>query len=137
MAGGDEQRTTVEVDGRRLSLSNLDKVLYPETGFTKGEVIDYYARIAPVVLPHLEARPMSFKRYPDGVESQGFFAKNAPPGTPDWVRTVRLPVPGSSREPAFVTTASGTSMSSPETSTVFTVMSPVPASPGCVVASEM
>ena len=89
---------TVEVDGRRLSLSNLDKVLYPETGFTKGEVIDYYARIAPVVLPHLAARPMSFKRYPDGVESQGFFAKNAPPGTPDWVRTVRLPVPGSSKD---------------------------------------
>jgi bifunctional non-homologous end joining protein LigD len=92
------QRSTVEVDGRRLSLSNLDKVLYPETGFTKGEVVDYYARIAPVLLPHIADRPMSFQRFPDGVEAQGFFAKNAPRGTPDWVRTVRLPAPGSSKD---------------------------------------
>ena len=90
-------RSTVDVDGRRLSLSNLDKVLYPGTGFTKGEVIDYYARVAPVLLPHIRSRPMSFKRYPDGVETDGFFAKNAPRGTPDWVRTVELPVPGSSK----------------------------------------
>ena len=89
-------KSTVQVDGRRLALSNLDKVLYPETGFTKGEVIDYYARIAPVLLPHLAARPISFKRFPDGVEGEGFFAKNAPRGTPNWVRTVRLPAPGSS-----------------------------------------
>ena len=89
-------KSTVQVDGRRLALSNLDKVLYPETGFTKGEVIDYYARIAPVLLPHLAARPISFKRFPDGVEGEGFFAKNAPRGTPKWVRTVRLPAPGSS-----------------------------------------
>ena len=88
-------RSTVEVDGRRLALSNLDKVLYPGTGFTKGEVVDYYARIAPVLLPHIADRPMSFKRFPDGVQGQGFFAKNAPRGTPDWVRTVRLPAPGS------------------------------------------
>jgi bifunctional non-homologous end joining protein LigD len=73
-------------------------VLYPETGFTKGEVVDYYARIADVLLPHLAGRPMSFKRYPDGVEGQGFFAKNAPRGTPTWVRTVRLPAPGSSKD---------------------------------------
>ncbi len=92
---GVAQRATVEVAGQRLALSNLDKVLYPETGFTKGEVIDYYARIAPVLLAHLADRPMSFKRYPDGVEGSGFFAKNAPRGTPDWVRTVRLPAPGS------------------------------------------
>ena len=89
-------KSTVEVDGRRLALSNLDKVLYPETGFTKGEVIDYYARVAEVLVPHLAARPISFKRFPDGVAGEGFFAKNAPRGTPDWVRTVRLPVPGSS-----------------------------------------
>ena len=85
----------VEVDGRRLSLSNLDKVLYPETGFTKGEVVDYYVRVAPALLPHIADRPMSFQRFPDGVDTKGFFAKNAPNGTPDWVRTVRLPAPGS------------------------------------------
>jgi bifunctional non-homologous end joining protein LigD len=90
-------KSTVEVDGRRLVLSNLDKVLYPETGFTKGEVIDYCARVADVLLPHLRDRPISFKRYPDGVDGEGFFAKNAPRGTPDWVRTVRLPVPGSTK----------------------------------------
>ena len=91
-----ENRSTVEVDGRRLQVSNLDKVLYPETGFTKGEVLDYYVRVAPALLPHITNRPMSFQRFPDGVETKGFFAKNAPRGTPDWVRTVRLPAPGSS-----------------------------------------
>jgi len=94
MANG--SRVAVEVDGRRLALSNLTKVLYPETGFSKGEVIDYYTRIAPLILPHVAGRPVSFKRYPDGVAGPGFYAKNAPPGTPDWVRTVRLPSPGSS-----------------------------------------
>jgi bifunctional non-homologous end joining protein LigD len=88
------ERSTVEVDGRRLSLSNLDKVLYPD-GFTKGEVVDYYARVAPVLLPHVTDRPMSFQRFPDGTGTKGFYAKNAPKGTPDWVRTVRLPAPGS------------------------------------------
>lgn len=93
-----EDRSTVDVDGRRLSLSNLDKVLYPNDGFTKGEIIDYYARIAAVLLPHVKSRPASFIRYPDGVDTQGFFAKNAPKGTPEWVRTVRLPAPGSSKD---------------------------------------
>ncbi len=87
--------TTVEVAGRRLALSNLQKVLYPDAGFTKGELIDYYAKVADAILPHVAGRPVSMKRYPDGVESKGFFAKNAPNGTPDWVRTARLPVPGS------------------------------------------
>jgi bifunctional non-homologous end joining protein LigD len=88
---------TVEVDGRKLPLSNLDKVLYPATGFTKGEVIDYYTRIAPVLLPHLADRPLTVKRYPNGVDAQFFFEKNAARGTPDWVRTVTLPVPGSTK----------------------------------------
>jgi bifunctional non-homologous end joining protein LigD len=87
--------TTVEVGGRTLALSNLQKVLFPETGFTKGELIDYYAKVADALLPHLKDRPVSLKRYPDGVGGQGFFAKNAPNGTPEWVRTALLPAPGS------------------------------------------
>jgi bifunctional non-homologous end joining protein LigD len=90
-----KETITVEVDGRHLTLSNLAKVLYPDDGFTKGEVIDYYTRIAPVLLPHLADRPLTVKRYPNGVAAQFFFEKNAPRGTPDWVRTVTLPVPGS------------------------------------------
>jgi len=92
-----ETKVAVQVDGRTLSLTNLDKVLYPETGFTKGEVLDYYTRIAPVLLPHLRARALTFKRYPDGVDAPFFFAKNAPNGTPEWVRTARLPSPGSTK----------------------------------------
>ncbi|HEY3715757.1 MAG TPA: non-homologous end-joining DNA ligase [Jatrophihabitantaceae bacterium] len=92
------ERITVEVEGRQLSISNLDKVLYPETGFTKGEVIDYYTRIAPVLLPHLAGRPLTVKRYPNGVDGAFFFEKNAPRGTPKWVRTVTLPVPGSTMD---------------------------------------
>ena len=91
-------KTRVEVDGTKLTLSNLDKVLYPEHGFTKGEVIDYYARVAPALLPHLQGRPATRKRYPDGVGGQSFFEKNAPSHTPGWVRTVELPTPGGSRE---------------------------------------
>ncbi|HEY8111257.1 MAG TPA: ATP-dependent DNA ligase, partial [Actinomycetes bacterium] len=75
------QRVAVEVDGRRLGLSNLEKVLYPEAGFTKAEVIDYYNRIAPVMLPHLANRPATRKRYPDGVDGPFFFEKNAPSHT--------------------------------------------------------
>jgi bifunctional non-homologous end joining protein LigD len=90
-----ERRVQVEVDGRTLRLSNLDKVLYPATGFTKAEVIDYYNRVAPVMVPHLAARPVTLKRFPNGVAGQSFFEKNRPSHTPAWVRTVRLPVPGS------------------------------------------
>ncbi len=89
-------RVRVHIDGRELELSNLDKVMYPANGFTKGEVIDYYVRAAPVLLPHLLDRPLTRIRYPDGVESASFFEKNAPGGTPTWVRKERLPVPGSS-----------------------------------------
>jgi bifunctional non-homologous end joining protein LigD len=85
----------VEVEGRRLMLRNLDKVLYPATGTTKGEVLHYVAEIAPVLLPHLADRPLSRMRWPDGVEGPMFVEKNLPGGTPAWVRRVRLPVPGS------------------------------------------
>ncbi|HEX6444969.1 MAG TPA: non-homologous end-joining DNA ligase [Streptosporangiales bacterium] len=85
----------VEVDGQRMKLSNLDKVLYPESGFTKAEVIDYYTRVAPVLLPHLRNRAATRKRYPDGVDAEPFFEKNAPSHTPAWVRTEELPTPGS------------------------------------------
>ena len=88
---------TVEVDGRRLALSNLEKVLYPATGTTKAEVVAYYTSVAPVLLPLVAQRPVTRKRWPDGVASAPFFEKNAPMGTPDWVRTVRLPVPGSTK----------------------------------------
>jgi bifunctional non-homologous end joining protein LigD len=94
----DRDRIAVQVDGRRLELSNLDKVLYPRAGFTKGEVIDYYTRIAPVLLPHLAGRPLTTIRYPNGVTTTGFFEKNAPAGTPDWVRRETLPAPGSSMD---------------------------------------
>src|SRR6267378_374929 len=79
--------TIVEVQGRKLSLTNLDKVLYPATGFTKGQVVDYYVRIAPYLLPHLAGRPLTMKRYPGGVEQEYFFEKNAPLHRPDWVKT--------------------------------------------------
>jgi bifunctional non-homologous end joining protein LigD len=80
-----------EVEGRRVPLSNLEKVLYPATGFTKGELLHYYATTAPVLLPHLRDRALSFLRYPDGPDGQLFFAKNVPPGTPEWVMTAEVP----------------------------------------------
>ncbi|MEV4399755.1 non-homologous end-joining DNA ligase [Nonomuraea sp. NPDC049607] len=91
------KKVPVRVDGRELTLSNLDKVLYPEIGFTKAEVIDYYSRVAPVLLPHLAGRPLTVKRYPNGVTGQFFFEKNAPEHTPEWVRKVNLPAPGSTK----------------------------------------
>ena len=93
------QGKQVEVDGRELALTNLDKVLWParrggrggsRSAFTKGEAIDYYARIAPAILPHLAGRPLTRVRFPDGVEGQRFFEKRAPKHTPDWVRTAPI-----------------------------------------------
>ena len=84
------QAQVVDVEGKRLSLSNLDKVLYPSTGFTKGQVIDFYARIAPALLPHLAGRPVTMKRYPDGVDGEYFYEKNAPKHRPDWVKTAAI-----------------------------------------------
>jgi bifunctional non-homologous end joining protein LigD len=80
-------RVSVDVAGKHLSLSNLDKVMYPEVGFTKGHVIDYYTRIAPVLLPHLRDRPLTLKRYPNGVEGGHFYEKQCPSHRPDWVRS--------------------------------------------------
>ena len=80
-------KIAVQVDGRDLALTNLAKVLYPADGFTKAEVLDYYQRISALLLPHVQGRPMTLKRYPDGVDGQSFFAKHAPAGRPDWVRT--------------------------------------------------
>lgn len=90
-------KVTVEVESHRLTLSNLAKVLYPDAGFTKGEIIDYYTRIAPVLLPHIAHRPLTVKRYPNGVDEHFFFEKNAPRGTPSWVKRITLPVPGSTK----------------------------------------
>ena len=79
-----------EVAGRQVKLSNLDKVLYPEVGFAKRDVIDYHARIAPTILPHLEGRALTLKRYPNGVDAQFFYEKNAPSHRPEWVSTARV-----------------------------------------------
>jgi bifunctional non-homologous end joining protein LigD len=90
-------KVPVDIEGRRLTLSNLDKVLYPQTGFTKAQVLDYYTRIAPVLLPHLRDRPLTLKRYPEGVEGGSFYEKNAPSHRPEWVRTATIASPGSTR----------------------------------------
>jgi bifunctional non-homologous end joining protein LigD len=80
----------VEVEGRQLRLSNLNKVLYPAVGFTKGDVIDYYVRIAPALLPHLAGRALTLKRFPEGVQGFHFYEKNCPPHRPDWMKTARV-----------------------------------------------
>ena len=80
-------KIAVQVDGRPLALTNLAKVLYPADGFTKAEVLDYYQRICPVLLPHIAGRPMTLRRYPHGVGDLSFFEKHAPGHRPDWVRT--------------------------------------------------
>jgi bifunctional non-homologous end joining protein LigD len=84
------QKAQLVVEGRKLSVSNLDKILYPIVGFTKGQVIDYYIRVAPVLLPHLKYRPLTMKRYPDGVEGEFFYEKNCPEHRPKWVQTARV-----------------------------------------------
>src|SRR5258705_5793006 len=107
----DERRTTrsmptpptiVEVENRKLKLSNLDKVLYPAAGFTKGQVIDYYVRIAPALLPHLAGRPLTMKRYPEGVDHPYFFEKNAPKHRPDWVKTAPIWSEGNERDVNYI-----------------------------------
>jgi bifunctional non-homologous end joining protein LigD len=90
-------RQRVHIEGRQLEVSNLDKVLFPEVGFTKAQVIDYYVRIAPVLLPHVAGRPVTFTRWPNGVDGQAFFAKDNARHAPAWVHRVTVPSPGSSR----------------------------------------
>src|ERR1700736_1421050 len=78
------------VEERKIQVSNLDKVLYPKVGFTKGQVIDYYIRVAPVLLPHLKDRPLTMKRYPNGVNAEFFYEKNCPTHRPTWVKTAKV-----------------------------------------------
>jgi bifunctional non-homologous end joining protein LigD len=82
----------VEVDGRELKLTNLDKVLYPEAGFSKGEVVDYYAKVAPAMVPHLSGRAVTLRRFPEGVDDldAAFFEKRCPKHRPKWVKTARV-----------------------------------------------
>jgi bifunctional non-homologous end joining protein LigD len=94
--------TVVEIEDKHVKLSNLDKVLYPAAGFTKGQVIDYYARIAPVLLPHLTGKPLTMKRYPGGVNEEFFFEKNAPVHRPDWVKTAPIWSYGNKRNVNYV-----------------------------------
>lgn len=91
------EKAELVVEGKKLAVSNLNKVLYPKAGFTKGQVIDYYIRIAPLLLPHLKDRPLTMKRYPDGVEGEFFYEKNCPSHRPKWVRTAKVWSEGNQR----------------------------------------
>ncbi len=92
-----KNETQVEIQGKKLRLSNLDKLMYPKAGFTKGQVVDYYARIAPVLLPHLHGRPLTLKRYPNGVEGMHFYEKNCPEHRPEWVQVAPIWSPGNNK----------------------------------------
>ncbi len=94
---------TVEVENRELKLTNLDKVLYPKAGFTKGEVIDYYAKVAPAIIPHLAGRALTLRRFPEGVDRSdaAFFEKRCPKHRPDWVKTARVEIGGRTGEIDF------------------------------------
>src|SRR5665213_688260 len=84
-------KAQLDIGGKKIDVSNLEKVLYPKTGFTKGDVIDYYVRISKCLLPHLKDRPITLKRYPDGVEGFFFYEKNCPPHRPAWIKTAKIP----------------------------------------------
>src|SRR5207237_4594761 len=96
------ESSTVEIQGKHLKLTNLEKVLYPAAGFTKSQVIDYYARVAPVLVPHLAGKPLTLKRYPNGVDQQFFFEKNATKHRPDWVKTAPIWSEGNSRNVNYI-----------------------------------
>src|SRR5215211_1470250 len=86
-----KKQQQVEVDGRELTISNVEKVYFPESGFTKGDVIAYYSDVADIILPHLRDRPLTLKRYPEGIGGEHFYEKNAPKYKPDWVETFAVP----------------------------------------------
>ena len=98
MPPAQQQEVHVDVEGRTLRLTNLDKVLYPRTGTTKGEVLNYYAQVAPTLLTHLADRAVTRIRWPHGVQDTSFYEKNVPRGTPSWIRTVTVPTTGSRGE---------------------------------------
>src|SRR5580704_76241 len=83
-------KQSLDIDGTKVEVTNLQKIFYPKPGFTKGDVIDYYVRISPVLLPHLKERPITLKRYPDGVEGFFFYEKQCPPHRPEWLKTARV-----------------------------------------------
>jgi len=93
---------TVSIEGRNFSLSRLDKVLWPQDGYTKGELINYYVEVAPYIIPHLQGRPMVFTRYPDGIDKQSFYQKNAPSSLPQWIKTYPYYSPDSGRDINFI-----------------------------------
>ena len=97
------ERVLTVIDGRELSLSNLDKVMYPDTGFMKSQVLDYYARIADVMLPHLRNRPTTLRRFPHGVEGMSFYEKHAPDNQPDWIGTIEVPSKRGEHDPIAYT----------------------------------
>ncbi|HEV7512895.1 MAG TPA: hypothetical protein VGO27_14465 [Candidatus Acidoferrum sp.] len=86
-----DKKTVVQIDGRKITLTNLNKVLYPKANFTKALVIDYYTRVSSYLLPHLQDQPVTLKRFPNGINAEFFYEKNAPKGTPDWIRTYVIP----------------------------------------------
>lgn len=92
-----EARVSARVGSRTLSLSNLDKVLWPRDGYTKSDLVTYYERVAPFALAHLKERPLTLQRYPNGIDGEQFFEKQMPRGTPDWIDRVTVPTPGGSR----------------------------------------
>jgi bifunctional non-homologous end joining protein LigD len=92
-----ERRVSVRVGARTLSLSNLDKVLWPRDGYTKGDLIEYYEGVAPYTIAHLKGRPLTLQRYPNGIDGQTFFEKQMPRGMPEWIDRVTVPTPGGSR----------------------------------------
>ena len=97
MSAAASKAVEVKVDGRLLKLTNLDKVLWPEVGFTKGQMINYYTRVAPALLPHLKDRPLTLKRYPNGVDAEMFYEKNCPAHRPPWIHTAKVWSDGNNR----------------------------------------